>query len=233
MSKIIIANWKLNPLTAREATDLARKIDVVSKYEVVLCPPTPFLAVVEYLHKGAQDVSQQIKGPYTGQISAANLASLGVSYCIVGHSERRALGENDSQINQKIQALLDYKITPVLCVGYGTTFEEDDLEVIDVLASQLRQGLEDVDPKKVIVAYEPVWAISKGNPYATKHVEIPDHAEKIALYINTKFNVKSVLYGGSVNSTNSASFLSQHNIGGLLVGGASLLADDFNKIIQS
>ncbi len=233
MSKLIIGNWKLNPLTAREAADLSRKIDIVSKYEVVLCPPTPFLALVEYMHKGAQDVSSQIKGPHTGQISAANLASLNVTYCIVGHSERRALGETDNQINQKIQALLDYKITPILCVGYGTTVDQDDLEVTDVLSSQLRQDLAEIDPKKVIVAYEPVWAISNGNPYATKRVEIPDHAEQIALYINTKFGVKSVLYGGSVNSTNAHNFLSQHNIGGLLVGGASLLPDDFNKIIQS
>lgn len=227
MSKIIIANWKLNPMTAREATDLARKIDVVSKYEVVLCPPTPFLGVIEYMHKGAQDVSSQIKGPYTGQISSANLASLGVTYCIVGHSERRALGETDTQINEKIHALLDYKITPILCVGYGTAVNQDELEVTDVLASQLRQDLDEVDVKKVIVAYEPVWAIGSGRP-AT-----PDHAEQIALYISTKFGVRSVIYGGSVNSTNSANFLSQHNVGGLLVGGASLLVDDFNKIIQS
>lgn len=227
MSKIIIANWKLNPMTAREATDLARKIDVVSKYEVVLCPPTPFLGVVEYMHKGAQDVSPQIKGPYTGQISSANLASLGVTYCIVGHSERRALGETDTEINEKIHSLLDYKITPILCVGYGTAVNQDELEVTDVLASQLRQDLDQVDAKKVIVAYEPVWAIGSGRP-AT-----PDHVEQIALYISTKFGVRSVLYGGSVNSTNSANFLSQHNVGGLLVGGASLLADDFNKIIQS
>ncbi|QQS23201.1 triosephosphate isomerase [bacterium] len=227
MHKVIVANWKLNPLTAREATDLARKIEVVSKYEVVLCPPTPFLGVIEYMHLGAQDVSSQIKGPYTGQISAANLASLNVSHCIVGHSERRALGETEAQINAKIQALLDYKITPILCIGYGTAVDQDELEVTDVLASQLRQDLADVDPKKVIVAYEPVWAIGSGRPATA------DHAEQIALYINTKFGVKSVLYGGSVNSTNSATFLGQHNIGGLLVGGASLLPEDFNKIIQN
>lgn len=227
MHKLIVANWKLNPLTAREATDLARKIDVVSKYEVVLCPPAPFLGLIEYMNIGAQDVSPQIKGPYTGQISSANLASLKVSYCIVGHSERRAMGETEAEINAKIQALLDYKITPILCVGYGTTVDQDELEVTDVLASQLRQDLDEVDPKKVIVAYEPVWAIGSGRPATS------DHAEQIALYINTKFGVKSVLYGGSVNSTNSASFLSQHHIGGLLVGGASLLPDDFNKIIQS
>jgi len=226
MNKLIVANWKLNPMTAREATDLSRKINTVSKYEVVICPPTVFLEVVEVMHKGAQDVSAQIKGPYTGQISAAQLASLGVKYCIVGHSERRSLGERDDVINQKVKALLNYKITPILCIGWGTTVQQDELEVTDILGSQLRQGLDEVDPKQVIIAYEPIWAIGSGKP-AT-----PEHAEQIALYIHTKFGVKKVLYGGSVNSTNSEKFLSQHHVDGLLVGGASLLPDDFNKIIS-
>lgn len=227
MSKLVVANWKLNPLTLREATGLAEKIAQVSPYEVVLCPPIAFLAAVKYLHLGAQDVSPQIKGPYTGQVSASQLASLGVKYCIVGHSERRAMGERDDLINQKLQALIHYKITPILCVGWGTTVSQDELEVTDILGSQLNQDLEDIDPKKVIVAYEPVWAIGSGR------AATPEHAEQIALYISTKFGVRGVLYGGSVNSTNSASYLNQHHVNGLLVGGASLLADDFNKIIQS
>lgn len=227
MSKLIVANWKLNPLTEREAISLSERIKQVSPYEVVLCPPLAFLNSIKYLHLGAQDVSPQIKGAYTGQISASHLASLDVKYCIVGHSERRAMGERDDLINQKLQALIHYKITPILCVGYGTTVSQDELEVTDVLGSQLTQDLDGLDAKKVIVAYEPVWAIGSGRP-AT-----PEHAEQIALYIQTKFGVKQVLYGGSVNSTNSESFLSLHNIGGLLVGGASLLPDDFNKIIKA
>lgn len=227
MNKLIVANWKLNPLTAHEAANLASKIDVVSKYEVVLCPPMPFIPIIDYMHKGAQDVATQIKGAYTGQVSAPQLASLDVKYCIVGHSERRALGETDEVINQKLKALLDYKITPILCVGYGTTVSQDELEVTDVLGGQLAADLEGVDPSKVIVAYEPVWAIGSGRP-AT-----PEHAEQISLYIMTKFKVKAVLYGGSVNSTNSSSFMEQHHVSGLLVGGASLLPEDFNEIISS
>ncbi len=227
MSKLIIANWKLNPLTEREAVSLAERIKQVSPYEVVICPPLAFLNSVKYLHLGAQDVSPQIKGAYTGQISASHLSSLGVEYCIVGHSERRAMGERDDLINQKLQALIHYKITPILCVGYGTTVSQDELEVTDVLGSQLTQDLDGLDPKKVIVAYEPVWAIGSGRP-AT-----PEHAEQIALYVETKFGIKKVLYGGSVNSTNSENFLSQHHVSGLLVGGASLLPDDFNKIIKA
>ncbi len=227
MGKLIVANWKLNPLTEREAISLSERIKQVSPYEVVLCPPLAFLNSVKYLHLGAQDVSPQIKGPYTGQVSASHLASLDVKYCIVGHSERRAMGERDDLINQKLQALVHYKITPILCVGYGTTVSQDELEVTDVLGSQLNQDLDGIDPKKIIVAYEPVWAIGSGR------AATPEHAEQIALYIQTKFGVKKVLYGGSVNSTNSEAFLSQHHIDGLLVGGASLLPDDFNKIIRA
>lgn len=226
MSKLIIANWKLNPMTAVEAVSLANRIDKVTKHEVVLCPPMAFLNLVKYNTLGAQNCSPEVKGPYTGQVSPAQLASIGVEYCIVGHSERRSLlGETDALINQKIKALLQYKITPILCVGYGTTVEQDELEVIDVLRQQVRDGLDEVDPSKVVVAYEPIWAIG------TKKAASPEHAEQIAIYLKTKHGVKKVLYGGSVNSTNAAGFFAQHNIDGALVGGASLLPDDFNKII--
>jgi triosephosphate isomerase (TIM) len=226
MSKLIVANWKLNPMTAAEAAALASKIQVVSPHTVVLCPPTPFISLVKYPRIGAQDCSAQIKGAYTGQISPAELASLGVQYCIVGHSERRALGETDQEIRDKIKALLQYKITPILCVGFGTTVEQDELEVMDVLKDQIRDSIGDNDPAKIVVAYEPVWAIGTG------HQATPDHAEQVGLYIKTKHGIKRVLYGGSVNSTNAEGFMKMSHIDGLLIGGASLLPEDFNKIIS-
>ncbi len=225
MSKLIVGNWKLNPMTAKEAVELASKIDVVSPHAVVLCPPAPFLGVVKYPWLGAQDVSEQIKGAYTGQISASALQSLGVKYCIVGHSERRLLGETDQQIAQKIENLLYYKITPIVCVGYGTTVQQDELEVVDILNHQLGQVITDSNAKKIVVAYEPVWAIGSKRPATA------DHAEQIGLFIKTKYGVNRVLYGGSVNGSNFESFLKQPHIGGLLIGGASLLSSDFNKII--
>lgn len=225
MRKLIVGNWKLNPLTVNEAVALASKIEISTTNDVVICPPMPFLESIEYPHVGAQDCSPHIKGAYTGEVSPAQLASMGLKYCIVGHSERRTMGETDELIHAKIKSLLEYKITPILCVGFGTTVQEDELEVMEVVGEQLRRDLEDVDPKKVVVAYEPVWAIGSGKP-AT-----PDHAEQVALYIATKHNVTRVLYGGSVNGTNAASFLSQAHITGLLIGGASLLPEDFNKII--
>jgi triosephosphate isomerase (TIM) len=226
MRKLIVGNWKLNPMTVDEAVALASKIEVFSGgNEVVICPPLPFLESVEYPHVGAQDCSPHIKGAYTGDVSPAQLASMGIKYCIVGHSERRAMGESDELVNAKAKALLDYKITPIICVGFGTTVKEDTLEVAEVVGVQTVAAIEGLDPKRVVIAYEPVWAIG------TKTAATPDHAEQIALYITTKHGVPRVLYGGSVNSTNAAGFLHQPHVGGLLIGGASLLPDDFNKII--
>jgi triosephosphate isomerase len=226
MKKLIVGNWKLNPMTVGEAVSLASRIEIGGKNEVVICPPLPFLESIEYPHVGAQDCSPHIKGAYTGEVSPAQLASMGVKYCIVGHSERRTLGEDDLLINAKVKALLEYKITPIVCVGYGTTVQEDELEVADVVGAQLERDLEDVDPTKVVVAYEPVWAIGSKNPATA------DHAEQIALFIHTKHHVPRILYGGSVNSTNAKQFLSEPHVSGLLIGGASLLPDDFNKIIE-
>lgn len=233
MKKLVIANWKLNPLTLDEAKDLAGKIGQAPLHTAVLCPPTVFLPGISYPNLGAQDVFWKVKGPFTGQTSVSALKSLGVKYCIVGHSERRTLGETDGEILAKIQVLQENGITPVLCVGYGTTIDEDDMEVIDVLQGQLEAGLgEGVDRKKTIVAYEPVWALSSG-PGTAKKTPTGEHIEKVAMYIKTKFGVDKVLYGGSATSVNAAEIMGQHHVDGLLVGGASLLADDFNKIINA
>jgi triosephosphate isomerase len=201
-------------------------ISVKAKNTVVLCPPTIYLSSIEYPNLGAQDCFWQEKGAFTGQTSALQLKDLGVKYCIIGHSERRAVGDSDGMINFKIRALLENKIIPVLCVGFGTTVEQDDLEVVDVLRGQLAAGLKDIDASKVIVAYEPVWAIGTGKNASCEHAEI------VAIFIRNKYKIPKVLYGGSVNVGNAAEFLRQPNIGGLLVGGASLNAKEFNSIIN-
>jgi triosephosphate isomerase len=232
MKKLIIANWKLNPVSLKEAQKLAAAISRTKKNTVVLCPPTIFLSQIDYPNLGAQDCFWSEKGAYTGQTSPAQLKSFKIKYCLVSHSERRSLGESDEMANAKIKILIENKITPVLCVGFGTTVQQDDLEVVDVLKYQLETGLKGVDVSKVAVAYEPVWAISTGDPYSTKKVETPEHAEKIAIYIKNRFKVTKVLYGGSVNPLNAESFLRQRNVDGLLVGGASLIPSYFNQIIN-
>lgn len=232
MKKLIIANWKLNPVTSKEAQKLSSSIDTRPKHTAVLCPPIALLAFVNYPRLGAQDCFWKAKGPYTGQVSPATLKSLKVKYCIIGHSEKRGLGETDADVNAKAHALIDQGIIPVVCIGYGTTVEQDDLDVIDALKGQLAGSLHNINPSEVVVAYEPVWAISSGDPYATKKVPTPEHAERIALFIKTKYHAGKVLYGGSVNGSNAGGFLAQHSIDGLLVGGASLLPADFNTIIN-
>ncbi len=226
MKKLIIANWKLNPATLKNAQALAVAVSVRAKNKVVLCPPTIYLSSIDYPNLGAQDCFWQEKGAFTGQTSALQLKDLKIKYCIIGHSEKRAVGENDEMVNLKLKALVQNGITPVLCVGFGTTVEHDDLEVTDILKSQLDTDLAGVDATKVIVAYEPVWAIGTGKN-AT-----PEHAEKISIFIKTKYGVPKALYGGSVNFINAKGFLDQPNIGGLLVGGASLAPAQFNQIIN-
>ncbi len=224
--KLIVANWKLNPTTLKDAQKLAAEISVRAKNKVVLCPPTIYLSRIDYPNLGAQDCFWQDKGAFTAETSPLQLNDLGIKYCIVGHSEKRGTGESDEQINAKLRTLISHKIIPILCVGYGTTVEDDELEVTDILKSQLDIDLAGVDTESVVVAYEPVWAIGTGKNAS------PEHAESIAIFIKTKYQIKKVLYGGSVNAANAAEFLKQHNVDGLLVGGASLVPLYFNQIIN-
>jgi len=226
MKKLIVGNWKLNPPTLKEAQKLAAAISRKSKHLSVVCPPAGFLAGIQFPRLGAQDCFWENHGAYTGQVSPVQLKSLKVKYCIVGHSEKRALGETDEMVNAKVRATLEQGITPVLCVGFGTKVEQDDLEVTDILQAQLAAGLKEVDASKVVVAYEPVWAIGTGKNAS------PEHAEKIAIFIKNKFKVDRVIYGGSVNPYNAKGYLEQPNIDGLLPGGASLIPKYFNQIIN-
>ena len=160
------------------------------------------------------------------------MLSLGAKYCIIGHSEKRNLGEDDKMVASKVSMAVKAGLIPVVCVGHGTTVDEDDLAVTELIGSQLTivlsalAGLPELDLAKVVVAYEPVWAIGTGKSAS------PEHAETIALFIKTKFKISTVLYGGSVNSHNAASYGQQPDVDGFLVGGASLLPADFNAIIN-
>ena len=231
--KIVVANWKLNPVTLTEAKKLASKISNPKEVTVVVCPPHLFLSQVKFANLGAQDAFWKVKGPYTGQVSAATLKGLKVKYCIVGHSEKRQFGDTDEMVKNKVETLVENGITPILCVGFGTKVEQDDLEVIDVLKEQLSAALTPELAKKVVVAYEPVWAISSGDPYAPHRIADAPHVEKVALFVKTRFSPKAFLYGGSVHSHNAKGFLEGQNVDGFLVGGSSLIAKDFNGIIEA
>jgi triosephosphate isomerase len=252
MKPIIVANWKANPATEREAVWLAREIERrisklgISRYknvEVVIAPPLPFLIPVAKVLKlskiGAQNVFWSDIGPYTGEVSWRQLKNLGVNYVIVGHSERKIhLGETDALINKKVKALADNGLNPILCIGEE---KREGQEVSGAIEGQLRAALGGVRRsciKNFVVAYEPVWAIST-MPGAK--ADTPDNAFRSAVYIRkiiTDLYGRSaasqirVIYGGSVNALNAASFFREVKMQGALVGGASLRPDEFVKIVE-
>jgi triosephosphate isomerase (TIM) len=235
--KLIIANWKMNPETAEEAAQLTKAIDAPN---LIIAPPFPFLEIVGDTLKqgslGAQDVFIEEKGAFTGEVSASQLASLNVKQVIVGHSERRRFGETDEMIAQKIIVLLAHKMTPILCVGEKR--EERARGISEkVISSQLQKGLQNVkiENADIIIAYEPVWAIS-----TAKNAE-PDSPENASIMIEilqkafptTGHALHPIfIYGGSVNEVNAEQFLKEKVIEGALVGGASLHDKKIKTIID-
>jgi len=240
MSKLIVANWKMYPQAESEAKILAKNSDFPN---VIVCPPFPFLGAVKSVIKkaklGAQDVFWFVKGPYTGGVSPQMLKSLGVSYVIVGHSERRSyLGETDEMINKKVKAVLNAGLKVILCVGENKNIRRKGIGTAkNFVKKQLEKDLAGTTNHKLqttnlIVAYEPIWAIGTGR--ADKPLDAVKMAKFIKDFLKTKnYKLKTkVLYGGSVSSKNSFSFLSQPFIDGALVGGASLKLTEFKKIVQ-
>lgn len=245
--KIIIANWKMNPARASDAVALAKKIDRIAagcpKAEIVVAPPALFLpsvgAVLKKAQLGSQNVFWKNEGPYTGEVSPAQFASVGVRYCIVGHSERRFfLGETDDMVNKKIHALLDHDLTPILCVGERERFNG---EVPETVGKQIAAALANVKKsrlKNLVIAYEPVWAISTTRRARPAH---PDDAFRASVYIRKIIAGMSgvpvardmrIIYGGSVNAKNIAAFLGDGRMAGALVGSASLDAKEFSAIVR-
>lgn len=229
----------MNPLTVREAKTLfetvADGVRGLKNVETIICPPFCYLSFFgdrRTIKVGGQDIFWEMQGAYTGQISAKMLKDVGCQYVIIGHSERRRFGGDDDEIiNLKLKAALKTALTPIFCVG-----EQADQEIGQVIEQQLKIGLKDIDKaqiKKIIIAYEPVWAIGTGNPCT------PNSAMSAALLIKkiltalySRFIAENtpVLYGGSVDSKNATMYIKEAKMQGLLVGGASLEAEEFVKI---
>ena len=215
----------------------------VSDYEnVVVCPPFPFIEEVgEALKKaklGAQDVFYESKGAYTGEVSGPILNSVGCKYVIIGHSERRHIfGESDALVNQRMAGAMRFGITPIFCFG-ETLAEREGGQTMAVLERQIRAGLADiavVDPTRLVLAYEPVWAIGTGKTASDHQAqEAHEFVRNLLLEMYEKSIARQIriLYGGSVNSGNVDALLRQPDIDGALVGGASLKADSFERIIH-
>lgn len=247
MKKIVIANFKMNQ-TPLETKDYM--IDLVSrmkgeKTKVVVCPPFTSLAKAYSLTKktnvtlGAQNFHQDEKGAHTGEISAAMLKGVGVEYVIVGHSERRKeFKETNAVINKKIKAALNGGLKVVFCVGENLN-ERNTNRTENVLKTQIEQGLLGLyenELEGIVVAYEPVWAIGTGVVATEK--QISSSISTIRKILKELFSTKAaketlVVYGGSVNKQNAKKIMAQSVVDGVLVGGASLVAEDFFEIIKS
>jgi triosephosphate isomerase (TIM) len=238
---LIVGNWKLNT-TLPEARALATAVAAVkiSGVETVLCPPFLWLApLAEHLARsgislGAQDSWPEPAGAFTGSVSAAMLAPL-CDWVLVGPSERRTVNsEDDALVGRKLSAVLDAGLAPILCVGETAAQRSGD-SAIETVARQFHSALEGpIDERlaRIVIAYEPVWAIGSGQAATTQDAEsmatllrglVAQRSESAAATVR-------ILYGGSVNEGNAAEFLAADNVDGLLVGGASLDAATFNAI---
>ncbi|AKJ63830.1 triose-phosphate isomerase [Kiritimatiella glycovorans] len=249
MRKMIVAgNWKMNK-TVAEAADLvdALKIDLAEcqEVEVVVCPPFTALKPVSdrisetQIALGAQNMYWEREGAYTGEVSPAMLKEFYCRYVILGHSERRAyFGETDESVNRKLKAALENNLRPIMCVG-ETLEQRDADETADVVTRQVRQGLADVDPddlRRVVIAYEPVWAIGTGRTASA------EQAQEVHALIRTLLVEKSndtvaqsvrIQYGGSVKPNNAAELFACEDIDGGLIGGAALDARSFTDIVKA
>lgn len=245
MKKIIIANLKME-LDLKQSLNLLkdyRKIFIVDKirHQLIVCPDFLCLAYLSAknqekrtfpFHLGSQTLGHLKFGALTGEISAFNLKKIGINYSLIGHSERRQMGESNSIINEKIKIALKAKIVPIVCLGENKKTNKKNLnnfivkELNEVLA-----GLTKVEIKKIIIAYEPVWAIGSGKPCLPEKANEVHKIIKDLIKKEYKLDIK-VLYGGSVNENNSKDYLNLENIDGLLVGRASTSALKFRKIIN-
>jgi len=242
---LIAGNWKMNgSLDSVEAliTGIKAGLSEVDKADMAVCPPFVYIPRVRELigdaplALGSQNICDQASGAYTGEISGAMLQEFGCRYAIIGHSERRSLyGETDALIAARFAMALETGITPILCVG-ETLGEADVTE--QVVAEQLdavieRSGIESIG--QCVIAYEPVWAIGTGKTAS------PEQAQAVHAFIRGKLAAQNaevadkvqILYGGSMNAGNASELLSQPDIDGGLIGGASLKADDFLAIGKS
>jgi triosephosphate isomerase (TIM) len=244
---LIAANWKMFKTAAETEAffkEFLPKLPKDVKCDVVICPPFTSLSAAALQIKGtpvslgAQNVNENAEGAYTGEVSAGMLAAAGVQYVVIGHSERRQYyGETNAIVNKKLLAVLKQGLIPIVCVG-ETLAEREKNETLRVVDRQVKEALENIpssDTKKIVIAYEPVWAIGTGR------TATPQQAQEVHLAIRdilkdqygslTSLSVR-ILYGGSMKPDNVGELMACEDIDGGLVGGASLKADSFLSIVN-
>ena len=224
--------------------DIAKEKDNFNlEYEIVVCPSMPYLSVFhelllnnDWIKLGAQNMFYESSGAYTGESSPSQLASIGVQYVLIGHSERRQyFAENNKSLNSKIKAALNAGLRPVYCCGEDLQVRKSNVykEFIMKQIEDVLFGLPPQDLSKIIIAYEPIWAIGTGQTATAQQAQ--EIHELIRQRVEKQFGEKTaselpILYGGSVNAENAADLFAQKDINGALVGGASLKAESFSKI---
>ncbi len=242
--KLIVGNWKMNGGLAANDALLKSMLAGVGQptADVALCVPAPYLAQLQGMLQGspmawgAQDVSAHEQGAYTGEVSVAMLKDFGCRYVIVGHSERRQYhGETDEVVAAKTQRALSAGVTPIVCVG-ETLVQREAGDTEAVVKRQLAAVIHSVGHciTEIVVAYEPVWAIGTGLTATPEQAQAVHAVLRAQLAAATTHSKRvHILYGGSMNAANAATLLEQPDIDGGLIGGASLKAEDFLKIIGS
>jgi len=246
---IIAGNWKMYK-TSSEAVDLVQKlidlVDDVQDIDIVVCPPFTALKSVATLLEldkpniklGAQNMYWEDEGAYTGEVSPIMLKELNVKYVIIGHSERRGyFGETDEIVNKKVIAAIAHNLTPIMCVGESLEEREDE-KTQAVVQKQIFDGLKALnaeDVEKIVIAYEPIWAIGTGRSATAQDAN--DVIRHIRALIGSQFGPDvarevKIQYGGSVKPENIGEFMAESDIDGALVGGASLEAEGFTRIVK-
>ncbi|GAB4037747.1 triose-phosphate isomerase [Spirosoma gilvum] len=249
--KIVAGNWKMNK-TADEATALVSEVidkvkaEVTGDVTVVLCPPAVYLTTTRQaitpggqISLGAQNCHEKASGAYTGEISAPMLQSIGVDYVILGHSERREyFGETNAQLAAKVNIALENGLIPIFCCGESRDLRENG-DYVGFVKDQITESLFHLSAEsfaKVVIAYEPIWAIGTGLTASSAqaqdmHFELRQHIA--SQYGDSIAQDITILYGGSANAQNAAELFAQPDVDGGLIGGASLKAPDFLTVVKA
>jgi triosephosphate isomerase len=242
--KLVVGNWKMNPVSLEEARKISSGIKRVVKNlrrtEVVLCPPFVYLPMLSLsaksIYLGAQNAHYGTEGAFTGEVSVSELPQFNVDYVIVGHSERRKMGETDEFINKKVKAVTSFSMTAIVCVGESTRDSNGDY--FSFIKQQVLSALKDVNKKsldKIVIAYEPLWAI--GAKEAMNPRDLHEMSIFIRKVLKDSFGVFAdgikILYGGTADKVNAESLVRDGNVSGLLVGRESLKVKDFIELINS
>jgi triosephosphate isomerase (TIM) len=245
---LVVGNWKMNPETLEEAKTLFNKVRILAKSlrntDVLVCPPFPYLYPLSKLNYpknvflGAQNIASEIKGAFTGETSANIAKNIGAKFTLIGHSERRKMGETNEMIAKKLQIAFDADLTPILCIGEAERDKEGSH--LALIKNQIKECLTGLSKKYlvgIIIAYEPVWAIGKSYKEAMTPTDIHEMVLLIKKIISELFGrdiagSAKILYGAAVEAENALNVLKQGNVEGFIVGHASL-TDQFPNILKN